>query len=56
VALQTELECFERFLGLGKVRPLHRLKGLEQLIQPVMVLLIELADGFLLTHDASNKL
>jgi hypothetical protein len=45
-----------RFLCLGKVRPLQLLKGLEQFIQLVMVLLIELADGFMLTHDASNTL
>src|SRR6185503_6234749 len=53
MTLQAELELLEHALGLGRVRPLQLLKGLEQLIQPAMVLLVKLANGFLLTHDGS---
>jgi hypothetical protein len=54
VPLQTELELFECFLRLGEIGPFELLKRLEQLIQPVMVLLVERADGFALTHDGSQ--
>jgi hypothetical protein len=54
VSLQTELELSECFLRLGEIGPFELLKRLEQLIQPVMVQLVEGADGCALTHDASQ--
>ncbi len=51
MTLQADLECFEGFLGLGKVSLLQLLKGLEQFVQSVMVLLIEYSDRLLFTHD-----
>ena len=48
MALRAELELFERFLGLGKISPLQLLKGPEQLIRPVVVLLLEPAKRLLL--------
>ena len=56
MALQADLEFCERILCLGEVRSLQLLEGLEQLIQPIMVLFKECSDGFLLTHDAFNTL
>jgi hypothetical protein len=55
VPLQARLKFFKGLFGLGEIRLFQRLKGLEQLVQPVMVLLLKLADGFLPTHDASNS-
>jgi hypothetical protein len=52
MAPEAELEFYDRFLGLGKIRPLQLLKGPEQLIQPVVVQLIEPAKHLLLTHRA----
>jgi hypothetical protein len=53
MALQADHKFFERLLSLGKVRPLQLLKGLEQLVQPVMILLKKPPDSFPFTHDVS---
>ena len=39
MALQANLKFLEHLLSLGKLRPLQLLKGLEQFVQPVMILL-----------------
>src|ERR1041384_2096512 len=53
MALQADLESFERVLSRGEIRPFQLLKGLEQFIQPIMVLFKKFSDGFLFTHYAS---
>lgn len=53
MALQADLKFLEHLLSLGKFRPLQLLKGLEQFVQPVMILLKKPPDCFPFTHDVS---
>jgi hypothetical protein len=52
--LEADLEFFERVFSLGKVRPFQLLKGLEQLIQPIVILFVERGDRSLFVHAASS--
>jgi hypothetical protein len=47
---KADFEVLERLLGLGEVRPFRRLEGLEQLIQPIVILFIIRGDGLLLAQ------